>query len=327
MGVVLWFIILFIIFSLLYWFFSNRVAPWVANQGEREPNPPLRDLLRWFSTRRLILGLMLFCLLLFPLLSIVIIKPGYRGVVFDVFRGVLPVPLGEGIHVVWPFVQQVTQYDVRTSTYSMVQRAQEGESETLWAPTADGLKVGLDLTVRYKPDETRLPELHRSIGPNYREKVVLPQIRNIARMVVSEYGVLDVYSKRRAIIQQQIFDRLRGMFAKDGLICEEVLLRDVTFTTEFEKALESKMMAAQKVEQLEFEVQQAQRRAEARIREAQGEAAAFETINAIIEKNPQLLEYMWIHKLASDVKLLVVPRDGAGGIIINPETLIKDRIK
>jgi regulator of protease activity HflC (stomatin/prohibitin superfamily) len=327
MGVVVWFIILLMIFSLAYWFFSHRVVPWAASQGERESAPPLRDILHWFSTRRLVLVFLLFCVVFFPLLSMVIIKPGYRGVVFDIFRGVLPTPLGEGLHLVWPLVQQVTQYDIRTNTYSMVQRAQEGESETLWAPTADGLKVGLDLTIRYKPDQARLPELHRNIGPEYREKVVRPQIRNIARMVVSEYGVLDVYSKRRALIQQQIFDRLRGMFAKEGLICEEVLLRDVTFTPEFEKALENKMMAAQKVEQLEFEVEQARRRAEARIREAEGEAAAFETINKSIEKNPQLLEYMWIHKLANDVKLLVVPRESAGGIIINPETLLKDGVK
>jgi hypothetical protein len=133
-----------------------------------------------------------------------------------------------------------------------------------------------------------------------------------------------VYSKRRATIQQQIFDRLRGMFARDGLVCEEVLLRDVLFSKEFEAALESKMMAGQKVQQLEFEVQQAQKRAEARVKEAQGEAEAFDAINVSIEKNPRLLEYMWIHRLAKDVKLLVVPKDGNNGIMINPDTFLKD---
>jgi prohibitin 2 len=142
--------------------------------------------------------------------------------------------------------------------------------------------------------------------------------------VVSEYNILDVYSKRRATIQQQIFDRLKGMFARDGLVCEEVLLRDVLFSKEFEAALESKMMAGQKVQQLEYEVQQAQKRAEARVKEAQGEAEAFDAINASIEKNPRLLEYMWIHRLAKDVKLLVVPKDGNNGIMINPDTFLKD---
>jgi regulator of protease activity HflC (stomatin/prohibitin superfamily) len=248
-------------------------------------------------------------------------------VVFDIFRGVLPEPLVEGLHFILPVVQQVTRYDVRTHTYTMSQRPSDGmrgDNETLWAPTADGLKVGLEITVRYKPDPARLSEMHRSIGPDYEDKIIRPAIRNVSRMVVSEYNILDVYSKRRATIQQQIFDRLKGMFARDGLVCEEVLLRDVLFSKEFEAALESKMMAGQKVQQLEFEVQQAQKRAEARVKEAQGEAEAFDVINTSIEKNPRLLEYMWIHRLAKDVKLLVVPKDGNNGIMINPDTLLKD---
>ena len=78
------------------------------------------------------------------------------------------------------------------------------------------------------------------------------------------------------------------------------------------------------MQQLEFEVQQAQKRAEARVKEAQGEAEAFDVINASIQKNPRLLDYMWIHRLAKDVKLLVVPKDGGSGIIINPDTMLKD---
>jgi hypothetical protein len=33
---------------------------------------------------------------------------------------------------------------------------------------------------------------------------------------------------------------------------------------------------------------------------------------------------MWIHRLAKDVKLLVVPKDGNSAIMINPDTLLKD---
>jgi hypothetical protein len=33
---------------------------------------------------------------------------------------------------------------------------------------------------------------------------------------------------------------------------------------------------------------------------------------------------MWIHRLAKDVKLLVVPKDGSNGIMINPDSFLKD---
>lgn len=327
MAALIWIIIFLFLISLSYWFFTHRLAAWSGPRGEGEDPPSLRDLFPWLSRRRFLLAAGSLILFILLLSSTVVIRAGSRGVVFDVFRGILPEPLTEGLHIIFPVVQQVARYDVRTHAYTMSQRpgeATRGDNETLWAPTADGLKVGLEITVRYRPDPARLAELHRTIGPDYEDKLIRPAIRNVSRMVVSEYNILDVYSKRRATIQQQIFDRLKSMFARDGLVCEEVLLRDVLFSKEFEAALESKMMAGQKVQQLEYEVQQAQKRAEARVKEAQGEAEAFDVINTSIAKNPRLLEYMWIHRLAKDVKLLVVPKDGGGGIIINPDTLLKD---
>jgi prohibitin 2 len=327
MAALMWIIVFLFLISLSYWFFTHRLAAWSGPRGEGDEAPSLRTLFPWLTQRSFFFvagGLIVFLLIL---ASTVVIRAGSRGVVFDIFRGILPEPLTEGLHFILPMIQQVTRYDVRTHTYTMSQRQSEpmrGDNETLWAPTADGLKVGLEITVRYKPDPARLSELHTSIGPDYEDKIIRPAIRNVSRMVVSEYNILDVYSKRRATIQQQIFDRLKSMFARDGLVCEEVLLRDVLFSKEFEAALESKMMAGQKVQQLEFEVQQAQKRAEARVKEAQGEAEAFDVINTSIEKNPRLLEYMWIHRLAKDVKLLVVPKDGNSGIMINPDTLLKD---
>ena len=327
MAALMWIIVFLFLISLTYWFFTHRLAAWSGLRSEGEDSPSLQTLFPWFTHRRLLCVIGGLTLFLLAVSSMVVVRAGSRGVVFDIFRGILPKPLTEGLHLIVPVVQQVTRYDVRTHTYTMSQRPTEpmrGDNETLWAPTADGLKVGLEITVRYKPDPARLSELHRSIGPDYEDKIIRPAIRNVSRMVVSEYNILDVYSKRRATIQQQIFDRLKGMFARDGLVCEEVLLRDVLFSKEFEAALESKMMAGQKVQQLEFEVQQAQKRAEARVKEAQGEAEAFDVINTSIEKNPRLLEYMWIHRLAKDVKLLIVPKDGSNGIMINPDSLLKD---
>src|SRR5919109_4614714 len=267
MAALMWIIVFLFLISLTYWFFTHRLAAWSGPRSEGEEAPSLHTVFPWLTHRRFLFiagGLALF-LLVFS--SMVVIRAGSRGVVFDIFRGVLPEPLAEGLHCILPVVQQVTHYDVRTHAYTMSQQrtgeAPRGDNESLWAPTADGLKVGLEITVRYKPDPARLAELHRSIGPDYEDKIIRPAIRNVSRMVVSEYNILDVYSKRRATIQQEILHPLQGMFARDGLVCEEVLLRDVLFSKEFEAALESKMMAGQKVQQLEFEVQQAQKRAEA----------------------------------------------------------------
>jgi len=189
MAALMWIIVFLFLISLTYWFFTHRLAAWSGPRNEGEEAPSLRTLFPWLTHRRLFFvvgGLALF-LLVFS--SMVVIRAGSRGVVFDIFRGVLPEPLVEGVHFILPVVQQVTPYDVRTHTYTMPQRPSEatrGDNEKLEAPTADGLKVGLEISVRYKPDPARLSELHRSIGPDYEDKIIRPAIRNVSRMVVSE---------------------------------------------------------------------------------------------------------------------------------------------
>jgi prohibitin 2 len=325
MIVLLLVVLFFLTLLLTVWSVTNRAS------GRSQASPRVAPTLGWLQARLTVrrgvaLGAALLALL-FGVSSLTVVPAGHRGVVFSVFDGVRPWVLGEGIHVVMPGVNQVTTYDVRSQTYSMVAGGEDsdrkGQSDTLWAPTGDGLKVGLDLTVRYRPDPDRVPDLHTTVGPEYQEKVVRPQIRNIARMVVSEYAVMDIYGKTRAAIQRQMFDRLKGMFAADGIVLEDVLLRNVASSQDFEKAVESKMMAAQKVQEMEFHVQQARMRADARQREAAGEAAAFETVTRAIEKNPRLLDYLWINKLADNVKIVVVPR-GQEGFVLQPGPLLSD---
>jgi prohibitin 2 len=325
MIVLLLVILFFLTLLLTVWSVTSRTPG--RGQGAPRVGPTLGWLHSRLTLRR---GALLGALLLAFLLgaaSLTVVPAGHRGVVFNVLEGVRPNVLGEGLHVVAPLLNDVTRYDVRSQTYSMVAGGEEsdrkGHSDTLWAPTADGLKVGLDVTVRFRPDPQRLPDLHATIGPEYQEKVARPQIRNVARMVVSEYAVMDVYGKNRAGIQREMFDRLKGMFAADGIVLEDVLLRNVAFSADFEKAVEAKMTAAQKVQEMEFQVQQSRMRAEARQREAAGEAAAFETVTKTIEKNPRLLEYLWINKLADNVKILVVPK-GQEGLVLNPGPVLSE---
>jgi regulator of protease activity HflC (stomatin/prohibitin superfamily) len=250
--------------------------------------------------------------------GLTLIGAGQRGVVFHLIRGVRSQPLDEGIHFLLPVLNRVTIYDMRSRTYDVRHRgpaeprggaASRGESQDqlLWTPTADGLKVGLALTVRYRLDPSRLVDLHRSVGPEYEGKIVHPIVWNVTRLVASEYSLLDIYGKRRHEMQQQVLSRVQAMFARDGLIAEDLLLRDVVYTKEFEKTLVAKMIAEQKVQESEFEVRQAELRAQAGVIEAQGEARALELVNDAIREQPLILQYLWIKSLPERLKVIVVP--------------------
>jgi len=246
--------------------------------------------------------------------SIITIESGQRGVVFHLFKGVQRDTLGEGIHFLLAILHRVTVYDMRSRLYQVhnlsnppISSLTSPPDALLWTPTADGLKVGLDLSVRYRLDPGRLPELHRSVGPEFEQKIVHPIVWNVTRLVASEYSLLDIYGKRRSEMQQQVFSRVQALLARDGLISEDLLLRDVVYRKEFEKTLVAKMIAEQKVQESVFEVQQVALQAQAQVIEAQGEARALELVNRAVRDQPLLLQYLWIKSLPEQVKVVVVP--------------------
>jgi regulator of protease activity HflC (stomatin/prohibitin superfamily) len=266
------------------------------------------------SRYRIIFASVGMFVVLFLWCGFITIEAGQRGVVFHLFKGVQGETLGEGIHFLLPILHRVTVYDMRSRLYQVrdlsnppVSHVTAPQEALLWTPTADGLKVGLDLSLRYRLDPGRLPELHRSVGPEFEDKVVHPIVWNVTRLVASEYSLLDIYGKRRNEMQQQVFSRVQALLARDGLIGEALLLRDVVYTKEFEKTLVAKMIAEQKAQESVFEVQQAELQAQAQVAEAQGEAKALELVNRAVRDHPLLLQYLWIKSLPEQVKIVVVP--------------------
>lgn len=294
---------------------------YLASAGPRQRQRPPRSLPDERGRLRLPVGRHVLMVAITGLLAAVLlwtsitrIDAGHRGVVFHLLHGVRGAVLGEGAHFLLPVLNRVSVYDLRPRVYEVRDPAEPPESHPvrpqerlLWTPTADGLKVGIDLSVRYRLDPSRLPELHRSVGPEFEEKIVHPIVWNVTRLVASEYSLLDIYGKQRNEMQQQAFARIQALFARDGLICEALLLQDVVYTDDFEKTLVSKMIAEQKVQESAFEVEQAQLRAQAQVLEAHGEAEALALINDAIRDQPLLLRYLWIRNLPERLQIIVVP--------------------
>jgi len=179
-----------------------------------------------------ILGVLILLLVFF---SIRIVPVGHAMVKFNVLTKRFSLSR-EGVTFVPPVIYKTYTYDLRRQEYTMSSRKGEGKKknidDSLWSPTKEGLQVGIDLTCWYRIKPDSVISLHRRIGPDYDEKVVRPAIRSIVRHVISEYPIMDVYSEKRRMIQEEILRRVRELLEKDGFIIEEIVLRDVHFTPE-----------------------------------------------------------------------------------------------
>jgi prohibitin 2 len=215
----------------------------------------------------------------------------------------------QGVTFVAPLICQTADYDLRRLEYTMSGVSGEGRrtniDDSLWSPTKEGLQVGIDLTLWHHVDPQRIISIHQKIGPDYEEKIIRPAVRSVIRLVISEYPVMDVYSEKRAEIQDEINRKIKLLVEKDGFVIDEVVLRDVRFTPEFSKAIEAKQIAQQSAEQMKYTLEKEQKEAERKVIEAQGRANAIEVINKALAQNPNYIKYLYVDKLSDKISVIV----------------------
>ena len=116
---------------------------------------------------------------------------------------------------------------------------------------------------------------------------------------------MDVYSAKRARIQEEINEKIKALVEKDGFVIDEVVLRDVRFTDDFAKAIEAKQIAQQSAEQMKYVLEKEQSEAERKVIEARGRAQAIETINEALRQNPNYIRYLYVDKLSDKISVIV----------------------
>jgi prohibitin 2 len=239
--------------------------------------------------------------------TILIIDAGEMAVIFNQVTGRLSARY-PGTNILVPGLQKPVLYDTRVLTYTMAATFAEGEpkgDDAIETLTKDGQIVKMDLSVRFHIDPTRVTNLHREIGPDYINKVVRPEIRNQIRSSVSAYPVTEVYTEKRTEIQNQTQENLKRKFSASYLILDEVLIRNIRFSPEFEKAIEQKQIAQQEAQRMQYVLDKERQEKDRKIIEAQGEAESIRLKAIVLAQNPALIQYEYVQKLAPGVKTII----------------------
>jgi regulator of protease activity HflC (stomatin/prohibitin superfamily) len=226
----------------------------------------------------------------------VIIPPGHVGV--QVFFGdVLDGTLANGLHVINPFVT-IEEMDVRTQAYTMSKRSNEGQvqgDDGIETLSSDGLTVKLDVTVQYRLSASEASKIYRTIGTDYVEKVVRPEIRSAIRDGAVCYVATDLYASKRNEFVQQVHDRVDKAFRVRGIILENVLLRDVELPPRVREAINEKIAAEQESQKMVYILQKERQEAERKRVEAAGISDAQKIISSSLTN--QYLQYNYIQTL------------------------------
>ncbi len=199
------------------------------------------------------------------------IQPGHVGVK-TLFGKVQPDILTEGLNFVNPLVD-IVDFDTRTQNYTMSAIHDEGDKEGddgIRVLSADGLEVTFDLTVLYRLDAAKTPEVLQTIGREITDKIVRPITRTKIRDFAANYDAVALYSSKREEFQGKLFDGITKEFQQRGLTLENILVRNVTLPASVRQAIENKINAEQQSQQMRYVLEKEKQEADRKRVEAQG---------------------------------------------------------
>jgi regulator of protease activity HflC (stomatin/prohibitin superfamily) len=203
--------------------------------------------------------------------SFKIIDPGKVGVQ-TLFGKVQDEVLPSGLHVINPLVD-ITTFSIQTENYTMSAVNSEGQKEgddAIRVLSSDGLEVTIDLSVLYKVDPNKAPFIYQNIGPDYVEKIVRPVTRTAIRDNAVNYQAVDLYSVKRQEFQDRINRTITANFAKNGLLLQQILVRNVSLPASVKASIESKINAEQESQKMQFVLAKERQEADRKRVEAQG---------------------------------------------------------
>ncbi|HVW96105.1 MAG TPA: prohibitin family protein [Mucilaginibacter sp.] len=203
--------------------------------------------------------------------SVKIIDPGKVGVQ-TLFGKVQNGVLESGLHIINPFVD-ITNFSIQTENYTMSAKTSEGQVEgddAIRVLSSDGLEVTIDLSVLYKVNPVKAPFIYQNIGVNYEDKIVRPVTRTAIRDNAVNYVAVDLYSTKREEFQYKINKTITDNFAKNGLLVQQVLVRNISLPATVRASIESKIQAEQDAQKMQFVLQKERQEADRKRVEAQG---------------------------------------------------------
>jgi regulator of protease activity HflC (stomatin/prohibitin superfamily) len=276
--------------------------------------------------------------------GLVFIQADQRGVVISAIapKGYRDQTLQPGLRWVIPFAENVKTYSVARQTYTMSVASAEGQvagDDSIRARTRDGQEVNVDASVIYSIDPNKVIDMHIEWQDRYVDGVVRPLARGVIRDMASQYGIEEIVSSKRVEMVQKITDELIKKMGENNLLLVDFILRDIHFTDQYAAAVEQKQIAEQNALQAQYVVQTKKQEAEqvrqtaegaadAVVIAAQGEAqsieikakaqaAAWAALAAVLNKNPEMLTYEYIQKIAPNLQVIYLP---SGTPLLLPST-------
>ena len=211
------------------------------------------------------------------------VRPGEVGVLYRLFTtGTVTTHFyEEGIGFKWPW-NRIYFYEMRT----------QAVDEMVNGLAHDGLRVGVSITVLFRPVIENVGILHKTIGPDYVTRLVRPLSVAAVRNVIGKYDPHDLYRRDDNRLEAWITAELKDERDEALIEYQNVIVRNVVLPPVLDQAITRKLTEEQNTEAYEYLIAQAEQEAQRQ----RVQAIGIQTFYSIIADalSPQLLTWRGI---------------------------------
>ncbi|HDZ08118.1 prohibitin family protein [Pseudohongiella sp.] len=212
------------------------------------------------------------------------VPDGHEGVIWHSFRfpwapNYHSELAGEGLAFIWPW-DKFYLYDIRLKTHN----------ETYQVVSQEGLHFEIEMTFRWRVVGENLVELNQTVGLDYLQSMLIPEIGSVLRHVVADYRAEALYTVARNAVQAEIYEEVTSSSLPNHIgsratqepgitiVLQDTLMTRIELPETLQVAIESKLAEAEMVEQYEFRVERERLESERKQIEAEGIRNFQETV-------------------------------------------------
>lgn len=189
----------------------------------------------------------------------IVVHSGEAGVLWNRFSGTqVDRVYGEGLHVISP-LDRMYRYEVRKQVV-------EHQLDVL---SVEGLRLQLDLAIRYRPAYDLLGMLQARIGPDYLIRVVIPQTESVLRKELGTATAEQIYTDENGLLTRAMV-KAAAAAGSDFVELEDLIIRRIQLPETVRTAIEQKLTQQQLLQSYRFRRQIAGQEAERQRIEAGG---------------------------------------------------------
>lgn len=156
----------------------------------------------------------------------------------------------EGSVMVVPALHELRSYPLRDQVYRPAQ-GRRGDGDAPFQ-SVEGLSLGVDLSVRYALDGARIAAIAKNLPDDIGGEVVQPAVQGVIYKVFTRYTVREIFSSKRAEIQQAIETELRGKLAADGIVLRSVQIGKVDLPADYRRGMDALLAEELQTEKMRY---------------------------------------------------------------------------